>query len=384
MKKVFLYANGDAANHGCEALSRTMVELLHEYSPAIYSNNVELDEKYSLNEIARIKPLKSPLRKDCLSYWWYSLKMHLKPTDKLYYNYLYRDFYKSISPGDVYISIGGDNYCYGHSIWLYLLNREINVRKATSYLIGCSINDECIDEALLEDLRRYRLITCRETLTYDALAAKGLENIKLIPDSAFVLKRKDLPLPANFIEGNTVGINLSPMVMGYAVQSDIVMKNYKELVQFILNDTDMNVAFIPHVVWDKNNDLLPLTELYELFKDTNRVVLINDCSAEELKGYIARCRFMVASRTHASIAAYSQKVPTLVLGYSVKAKGIAKDIFGTSDGYVVSTQELKEPDTLLNAFKFIYSNEDTIREKYNGFIDEYISRVYELRKIIEM
>lgn len=49
--------------------------------------------------------------------------------------------------------------------------------------------------------------------------------------------------------------------------------------------------------------------------------MIEDASCGDLKGYISRCRFLVAARTHASIAAYSTGVPALVAGYSVKARG---------------------------------------------------------------
>ena len=39
--------------------------------------------------------------------------------------------------------------------------------------------------------------------------------------------------------------------------------------------------------------------------------------------------------------AYSSCVPTLVVGYSVKARGIARDIFGTEDRYVLPVQSLQ-------------------------------------------
>ena len=73
----------------------------------------------------------------------------------------------------------------------------------------------------------------------------------------------------------------------------------------------------------------------------------------ELKGYIARCRFFIGARTHSTIAAYSSGVPTLVLGYSVKSKGIAKDLFGTYENYVLTVQQLKEYSELGRAFKSI-------------------------------
>ena len=48
----------------------------------------------------------------------------------------------------------------------------------------------------------------------------------------------------------------------------------------------------------------------------------------------------IGARTHATIAAYSSCVPTLVVGYSIKARGIAKDLFGTDEGYVLPVQAL--------------------------------------------
>jgi polysaccharide pyruvyl transferase WcaK-like protein len=54
---------------------------------------------------------------------------------------------------------------------------------------------------------------------------------------------------------------------------------------------------------------------------------------------------------HASIAAYSSQVPTLVIAYSVKARGIAQDIFGTEKGYVIPVQNLKEEIEITGIFK---------------------------------
>ena len=94
----------------------------------------------------------------------------------------------------------------------------------------------------------------------------------------------------------------------------------------------------------------------------------------ELKGYIARCRFMIAARTHASIAAYSTCVPTLVVGYSVKAKGIAKDIFGSYENYVLPVQSLSKEDELVNAFNWLYQHEDSIRTHLETMMPEYCER----------
>ena len=122
--------------------------------------------------------------------------------------------------------------------------------------------------------------------------------------------------------------------------------------------------------------------MYNQFKDTGRVCLIGDHSAEELKGYIARCRFMVAARTHASIAAYSEQVPTLVVGYSVKARGIAKDLFGTDENYVASVQSFKRKENLSDSFRWLMVQEDNIRSLYDGNIMAYRERVLQTEKML--
>lgn len=54
----------------------------------------------------------------------------------------------------------------------------------------------------------------------------------------------------------------------------------------------------------------------------------------------------IGARTHATIAAYSSLVPTLVVGYSVKARGIARDLFGTEKNYVLPVQLLRKEEDL--------------------------------------
>jgi polysaccharide pyruvyl transferase WcaK-like protein len=70
--------------------------------------------------------------------------------------------------------------------------------------------------------------------------------------------------------------------------------------------------------------------------------MVEDCNCRELKHIISRCRFFIGARTHVTIAAYSSCVPTLVLGYSVKSRGIARDLFGTEVGYVLPVQKLTD------------------------------------------
>ena len=102
--------------------------------------------------------------------------------------------------------------------------------------------------------------------------------------------------------------------------------------------------------------------------------MIGDANCMQIKDCIARCRFFIGARTHATIAAYSTLVPTLVVGYSVKAKGIAKDLFGTYENYVVPVQFLKQPDDLTKAFIWLQNNEYRIKERLMNVIPEVVKQ----------
>ena len=162
---------------------------------------------------------------------------------------------------------------------------------------------------------------------------------------------------AGLLNKKYIGINLSPMVIAKEKTPGITMENYKRFIQYILDNTDQSVALIPHVVWANNDDRKPLSELFEAFKDSKRVFLIEDMPASDLKGYISKCSFFVGARTHITIAAYSSKVPTLVIGYSVKSRGIATDLFGSYENYCLPVQELSDPDALINGYKWVMSHQ---------------------------
>ena len=110
--------------------------------------------------------------------------------------------------------------------------------------------------------------------------------------------------------------------------------------------------------------------------------MIEDHDCQQLKGYIASCRLFIGARTHATIAAYSSCVPTLVVGYSVKARGIAKDLFGTEEQYVLPVQKLQEPEELLQAFRWLLQNEDMQRNHLTEIMPGYIERAKEAGELI--
>ena len=379
MGRIILYNHGGSANHGCEAIVRTSATLLKEFGDLILlSDAPQQDIRYGINKIIDIKPATGPYSKADPAF----LKAYLKLKKGDYFDMdllPYRKGLKYLQRSDLLISIGGDVYCYEDYPKYIELHQMVSKRVHRTVLLGCSLNEQLFfDVNFLEDMKRYTYISARESLTYQLLKDAGIENMGLYPDTAFLLPKVEMPLPKGFQDGNTIGINVSPLIVRKEQKHGIVEKNFHVLIQNILDHTDCSIALIPHVCWDDNDDRESLNVLYRDFKDSGRIVRIPDCNCMQLKGYISHCRFFIGSRTHATIAAYSSCIPTLVLGYSIKSRGIAKDLFGTDENFVLPIQQLTSETALVDAFRWLWGNESNLRQHLAEIMPGYKSRIHGL------
>ena len=368
-----IYGNGSAGNHGCEAIHRgTMALLGRAYNYIIQSPGLEDERRYGLGELAQLWASQSPLKRD-LRFLAAYLKMKLTGVytdmDGLAYVPGIR---RAAKAAKVALSVGGDNYCYDGTEIYGWLNREYHKNGMKTVLWGCSVEPDRVP-AIAEDMARYDMIVARESITFEALS-KVNPNTVLSPDPAFFMEPKVCALDPRMECGNVIGINISPMIVSNEGKAGMAYENYKHLIAHILEHTDAYVALIPHVVWPSNDDRTVLNRLYGEFGRNDRLILVEDHSAPELKYIISRCRLFVGARTHATIAAYSSCVPTLVVGYSVKARGIARDLFGTEEGYVLPVQGLKEPRELTAAFCRRMEQEAADRKHLTQLMPGYLER----------
>lgn len=383
MKSLSLYANGPIGNHGCEALYRSLGRLCHVEHAFTLDDRDANSSLWNSMKMCRSTIKRGEVKR--FSYDWFMFRLFSlwKDSDYVYYRRIYRRFGEQVLPGNVYASIGGDNYCYGGGQWLYALNDIIRKQGGYTVLLGCSITPGDIDAMMLDDLKKFDLIIARESITYQALCDRGITKLELLPDPAFSLGVEECELPSTFIPGKTVGINMSGLITRYEKDSGILARNMDRLIRFILEYTDMSIALIPHVVTPDNDDLSVMRPIYEKYVSTRRVSLIPDLNCCQLKYIIGKCRYLVAARTHASIAAYSQAVPTLVIGYSVKAEGIAKDLFGTAENYVKDVRVLVCDDEVTKRFQWLIEHEGEIREHYQQHLKHYIEPLSRMGQMIQ-
>lgn len=377
------YLHAGSGNHGCEAIVRSTVNMLDE-ACKLYSLNSNQDRHYGIEQICDLQddiPIAYPRK----SMKWLLSSIQTKATGKidLAVRFQRTKLLSGISGGDICLSIGGDNYCYPGTDVLAALNRSIKKKDAKTVLWGCSVEPSLLQQPeIAQDIRSFDLITARESISYEALRRINPNTVQ-VADPAFTLQTQMLPLPERWVEGAMVGINASPLIVQSGKNADLVYQSYRVLIQRILSQTTYGVALIPHVVCDGNDDSALLTQLYEQYQDSGRVVLLGDHNCMQLKGYIARCRFFVGARTHATIAAYSSCVPTLVLGYSVKSRGIATDLFGTDENYVLPVQSLENADELADHFGWLMEHEQEIRAHLEKTIPAYRSKAYLGKKALE-
>lgn len=378
---IHLYYHGGSGNHGCEAIVRSSLGILGQ-DAILHTSDIGSDRSYDLQAVCTLsEDIPRPLSRKSAKYLLYALHHKLTGSDYLYTRFTHDAFFSGIRKGDVCLSIGGDNYCYGGQNILAHYNEILHKKGAKTVLWGCSVEPELTkDPAIAKDLARYDLITARETISYEALKAVN-PNTHLVADPAFTLERRDLPLPTSWVEGKMVGINASPLIL-QSGDGALVMEAYRNLIRRILDTTDCSIVLVPHVTLDNSDDRNALVPLYEEFRPTGRVLMLGDHNCMELKGFIARCRFFIGARTHATIAAYSNCVPTLVLGYSVKSRGIARDLFGSEENYVIPVQGMTDPNTLAEGFGWLLEHEQDIRSHLEAAMPAYRSRSMEAGELI--
>ena len=72
-----------------------------------------------------------------------------------------------------------------------------------------------------------------------------------------------------------------------------------------------------------------------------------------------------------------------MIGYSVKARGIAKDLFGSEEEYVIPIYDLTSENDLWSGFEKIMGRENSIRRILEDRMPEYIGRAKELGSILD-
>lgn len=322
---------------------------------------------------------------------WYPMKFvksRKSPIKRLLYSLKYKkeytSFYNIYSDCDMMVDVSG--YAFG-SIWSEKINTDFLNNFITAKAFGIPFyimpqtfgpinfdeNRKYIFEQAKEILSHAERICAREKDSYDVLTNQmQLDNVSL--DNDLVLCNKGIDIDAVFknapdicvpeIEDNAVCI--IPNSMNSAVGGD------KKTVDTYIDCIDicLEKGYCVYIIGHSSCDAELCRELKRAYDSNERVILLDrelDCI--EFNSIISKFVFVIASRFHAVVHSYKNRVPCIVIGWSEKYKSLC-ELFCQGQYMFDVRNEIKRGDLAL-AISNMGDSADAEREK----IEEVLERV---------
>lgn len=368
--KILLVGNGTRQNRGCEAITITTLHLLREVYPyadiEILSFNPELDRYFESEFQVPVAPLLVQNRPIPNFFTRALRKLRLLPTESVAKYSTLSPYINTLVASDLVLSLGGDNYSDDYGVGganlFWDLARWARRYKKPFVIWGASVGPFNTAETLSaakSALKCVDMVTAREDETVAYLRTIGYRGELLrVCDSAFALSPRPTDLPVFPRVAPLIGFNISPIYHRYTTKTaDEILAISLQVVER-LSET-YNVLLVPHVMCGAdNNDALYMAQL---ITNADRVKLADpENDSRQLKYLISNCRIFVGARTHATIAAFSSCVPTLSLGYSMKARGLNRDIFGHIK-FLLEANDFSE-EAVMGKIHEIEANYDVIKD----------------------
>ena len=383
---IVLAGNGSYSNRGCEAILRGTTALLRaqlgeccfisNYFPTPGSH----DEENEIDPTIIHRPF--PLLTQ-YSFPWIEEQISRKLFHKPYNNtQVTRIFRNSLKDAEAVLMLGGDNFSldYPNKDIHFRISRLAVEAKVPIAIWGASVGpfsrDPHYERWAAKELSKVNLICARETATIEYLASIGLtRNVLLSADPSFLLQPSACVLPDNIekiLQDGCIGLNLSPLFSNYVkINGSIPDLNEwtniaVDIVRNLLRRFSIPILLIPHVTSEagltNRDDYLFLKRVAELLNEPESVLTLGPIyDAAQSKWVISRVRVFVGARTHSTLAAIATCVPTICVGYSMKAKGIAQDVYNHLDWLITGQELVNEPTLLSDRLDALFSNQAEIR-----------------------
>lgn len=399
MKKFYLSGQNNFGNRGCEALVRSTVELLKaefgEVEVLVPSYRPDLDAKQWPDAPQAgcrfVRAMPYPVE---LKLWGRARK--LLPFIKHLFlpNYaLPKDIESDLASCDALLVIGGDNitFDYGLESLLWHIRFAQHAQRLGKKMMvwGASIGpfstEPTIERFVADFLRSADCVTVRETISEEYLASLGVEkNVSLVADCAFVMTPQPVetaPFWPAENEHGVLGFNISPLIQKFRPAGEPREVLQREVAAFLTETIEKNhvsVLLIPHVDpldgGVENSDSDFMREILAMTGNLQgRIALAPaNLNAAQLKFVLSKCAYFIGARTHATIGAMSCLVPTVSIAYSVKAKGLNRDLFGNEE-LVLETQNVTR-ESLSGSWLTLTTNRDSIIASLARRIPEWRER----------
>lgn len=385
--RFYFAGHSNFGNRGCEALVRSSVMLLEEQFGKIEVlvpsyNPVADARQWPEHADHGVRFVRAPELPTGIVWWHRFAKV--APALKNLWLPSYQvpaDIEVEIDTADVIIMIGGDvitlDYGLVSLLWHVGLANHFRRKGKPVMLWGASTGpftaEPAVERFMANFLRSLDAVTVRETITKGYLDRLGVtDNVSLVTDPAFVLEPQEVDcafLPEDSADG-LLGLNVSPLIAKFRPQGEDPKVMQAEVARFIdatLDSSSLSILLLPHVdsidgaVESNNSDSSYMREVLAMVRNPRgRVVMAPPgLNAAQLKHLLGQCRFFIGARTHATIGALSRGVPTVSIAYSVKARGLNRDLFG-DERFVLETPKVSAT-TLAESLAGLRRDEQAIK-----------------------
>jgi len=385
-----LHGNGPLLNRGCEAILRSTISILNkQFGPCRYVNAPPAwmpFEYCNAEDLSVVQTIPYKVGGRWSPSWFkFQLQKRLLGGRPM-------PFEKYLSKASATLALGGDNYSldYGVPTEYFRMNNMTLSRGKPLVIWGASIGpfsrNREFEKLAREELKKVTMICARESETIDYLASIGVsDNVRAVSDPAFILEVEPAELAScekEILKGKCIGLNLSPLMARYWQGDDSWLERATACIEAILQAVDCPVVLLPHVTCPSNDDHEFMARCKEgLTSYDDRLILIEPrFSTQQLKWIISNFDVFIGARTHATIAALSTFVPTLSIGYSIKSRGINKDIFGHCD-YVIPLDRL-QPDALAQSLVALLGDAQNVRTHLSEIMPQYKQKAWNAGKLV--
>lgn len=344
MTTFFLSGHRDFGNRGCEAIVRSTVAIVRQAFPGAEFTVPSTDVKRDM-ALWPDSGAQGVSFHDCLQPPM-PMRLYGKVRKQLG---LLNNFYPPVAPpraarrlidaSDAVLAVGGDNYSEDYALPYLpvLLDSYAMSAEKPTVLWGASIGPFAQSGAYRRFMSRhacrYSHVFIREQRSEDYCRQDlGVTRLARFADPAFALTPQ--PVPESVCDAKQcLGVNISPLVLSkLGVRADAFVGEVGKALKLLQKELGLDVLLVPHVMAYKgpNDDRIALRKLagWLAAEGVKTRVVPHGLNAAQIKSIIGQCRLLIAARTHATIAAMSQGVPVVSIGYSVKAVGINEQVFG--------------------------------------------------------
>lgn len=381
-------------NRGCVALSVSVMALIEElmskescdydfYLPDSGYNDREKHNVYFKDKRFEYYDVGYPSGvsfTDTLLNWCKMFIQHDFGSIRIFKN---ADYVLDIGQGDSFADIYGK----GRFLWIDKIHKIARqYHKPYCFLpqtIGPFENTR-IKEKAIESIKKADLCMTRDKQSLDYVVQNVPQQKKVCEciDVAFFLPYETMKQDASYVH---VGINISALLWhgGYTRNNQFGLQcEYqalvRQLIDYFLNQTNVKVHIVPHVVDTERtieNDYAVSYDLWREYNHSNLILAPLALGPIEIKSYIAGLDFFMGARMHATIGAFSAGVPVVPMAYSRKFNGLFLDTLSYNQMVDMKTMDNEE---ILKTIKSAFDKRSTLRKEIEHQMDTTVKEKKQL------